>query len=276
MNTKILQCPGCGSNRVHPDYKNRRLVCEQCGSEVMYSRATLNAGASAEVRYQRDNAFNFFKEGRFELAYKYAREVLNFAVDYVPAKYIIAFYEENKMKKAGALRRFFNETGEILLENDEVYGLEQLFMAFPYKLIEFEKDVIGTVMFNLEEETEKEELCRFIDGICPFFISKRTSQDYLDRELAELYGKLAAYCNVPKTCFALLASINRNPDSPYAGSRFELKTKNQFFYDNYCMSVGEIIKHMKDSELRKRFLEQYEKQLLQYRRDTGVLEVYNA
>ena len=105
----------------------------------------------------------------------------------------------------------------------------------------FEKDVIGTVMFNLEEETEKEELCRFIDGICPFFISKRTSQDYLDRELAELYGKLAAYCNVPKTCFALLASINRNPDSPYAGSRFELKTKNQFFYDNYCMSVGENV-----------------------------------
>ncbi len=273
MNTAMLQCPGCGSSRVHIDLKKRKLICDQCGNEMLYSRATVNATTSDTIKNRRDNAYEYFKTGKFELAYKFAREVLTVASDYVPARYIIAFYEENKIKKAGVLKQFFGSLDGILLEYDEIIGLEQLFLAFPYKLIEYETDVLKVIMDNLEEEDERQELRKFIDGICPFWISKRPSQNYLTPELLERYRILASQCSVPKTCFALLDSIRKNPDSPYNRQEFELITRNQYYYDNYCKPIGTVLGAMGDEGLRTRFMAQYELMLSEFRKDTGVTEI---
>lgn len=273
MNTALLQCPGCGSSRVRTDIKKRRLICEQCGNEMTYSRATVNATTSDTIKNRRDNAYEYFKSGKFELAYKFAREVLEVARDYVPAKYIIAFYEENKIKKAGVLKQFFEALDGILLEYEEIIGLEQLFLAFPYKLIEYENDVLKVIMDNLEEEDERQELCKFVDGICPFWISKRPSQNYLEGELLKRYEMLAGQCTAPKLCFALMDSIKKNPDSPYKRGSYELITRNQYYYDNYCKPIGRVLMEMCDEELRARFLKQYEVILAEFRKDTGVIEI---
>lgn len=273
MDTSIMQCPGCGSPRVYLDHQKRRLICLQCGSEISYSRATAGTAAAGIVKYRWDNASAYFKSGKFELAYKFARETLDLAMDYIPAKYIIAFYEEYIIKKAGALKQFFRAYENVPLEYDEVVWLEQLFTAFPYKLIELEVEVIKMIALNLQAEDEKQELCGFIDSVCPFWIMKRPSQDFLDKQLAGMYQELAERCSIPKTCFALLSAITRNPDSPYYRGEFELKIKNQYFYDYFCKPIGDIITGMADRELRNRFLEQYERSIKEYRNNTGVKDI---
>jgi len=273
VDTMIMQCPGCGSPRVYLDHQKRKLICHQCGNEISYSRATAGSAASGIVKYRWDNASAYFKAGKFELAYKFARETLDLAMDYVPAKYIIAFYEEYIIKRAGVLKQFFSSLENVPLEYDEVVWLEQLFTAFPYKLIEFEVEAIKLIAMNLQEEDERKELCEFIDSVCPFWIMKRPSQDFLDSRLKEIYAELAARCSIPKTCFALLDAINKNPDSPYYRNEFELRIKNQYFYDNFCKPVGDIITGMADPELKRRFMEQYERIIRNYRKDTGIKDV---
>ena len=69
------------------DPKRRILLCNQCGKEEYYSRATLNA--NGKVVFSRRNAIRFFSEGKLEDARHYAMEVLNISMDNAPAMYIL-------------------------------------------------------------------------------------------------------------------------------------------------------------------------------------------
>lgn len=268
MDLEGLQCHGCGSTNVTFDPKLRILSCNQCGKEEYYSRATLNA--NGKVVYARRNAIHFFKEGRVEDARHCAMEVLNISMDNAPAMYILAYYDEFIARKPDSMRQFFARIMEVPLEYDEVRDICSLLMSSAYNLADFEEEMIELVAINMQSPDDARELCLVIDTICPYLISKRTSAGYLTDKLAGMYQELAEHCGIPKTCFALLKSIETNPDSPYVGKSFYLKAKVRYFYDHYVASVGRILRAMNDASLKAKFVGAYEKKCQQYRADAGI------
>ena len=257
MELNGLQCHGCGSTNVDFDAKSRKLVCNTCGKEEYYSRATLNS--NGKVIFSKQNSIRFFKDGKFEDSRHYALEVLNIFSDNAPAKYIMAYYEEFVVKNDGAMKHFFGQMQEIALEYDEVKDIRELFEASAYRLQDYEQDMIQLIAANMQADEDIDDLCDFIDRMCPYLISKRTSIGYMTKELVDMYKELAQHCTIPKTCFALLKSIETNPDSPYVDGSFYLKSKTRYFYDNYVIPIGDIISAMNNAEYKDKFLNSYKK-----------------
>ncbi|MDE7253808.1 MAG: hypothetical protein K2O32_12815 [Acetatifactor sp.] len=268
MDAGGLQCRGCGSGNVVFDPKRRILTCHQCGKEEYYSRATLNA--NRKVLFSKENALSFFNSGKFDNAQHYALEILNIVKDNAPALYIIAYHDEFVMRKEGAMRRFFENVNEIPFEYDEVRDLKQLLVSSAYNMLDFEFDIIQLMAANMQSQEDADELGEFIDKVCPFFISKRTSMDFFTEEHAEMYKDLAEHCGVPKTCFSLIKAISDNPDSPYANNSFYLGAKTKYFYEHFVLPVGTIVNSMKDNELKAKFVGAYEKKKQQYEQDANL------
>lgn len=205
-----------------------------------------------------------------EDAKHYAMEVLNISMDNVPALYILAYYDEFTARKPDAMRGFFAQSMEIALEYDELRDLCDLMVASAYNLAEFEMALIQLLAGNMQAPEEAETLGAVIDTICPFLISKRSSSAYLTKELVDMYCELAEHCSIPRTCFALLKSIETNPDSPYLERSFYLRAKNEYFYEHYVVNIGKIIRAIKDDALRAKFEGAYEQKCQQYRSDAGL------
>lgn len=263
-----MQCHGCGSTNVTFDPKRRILICNQCGKEEYYSRATLNA--NGKVVFSRRNAIRFFSEGKLEDARHYAMEVLNISMDNAPAMYILAYYDEFTARKPDAMKRFFQQIRDVSLEYDEVTDLRGLLLSSAYNLSDYEADVIQLIAVNMQAEEDAPALCEFIDTLCPYLIGKHPSTAFLTKELTEMYQELAAHCSIPKTCFALLKAIDTNPDSPYSSNSFYLKAKARYFYDHYMADVGTVISAIRDAGLRGKFSGVYQKKCEQYRADAGI------
>lgn len=268
MDMMAMECHGCGSTNVDFDPKKRILTCKTCGKVEYYTRATLNA--SGRVVYGKRNAINFFTSGDFTSAQHYALDVLNVSVDHVPALYILAFYNEFTARRDGSLQEFFKKVGDVALEYDEIQDLRELFIASASLLKYHEEEVIACVAANMQAPEEAQDLCEFIDKVCPYWIARRTSAAYLTPNLASHYGELAQHCNIPKTCLALLKSIETNPDSPYVGNSFYLREKTRYFYTNYMVPIGEIIKRMANQAYRAKFWTAYEKLCRRYENDAQI------
>ena len=159
---------------------------------------------------------------------------------------------------------------DIVHEYDEVRDICSLVMSSAYNLADFEEEVIQLIAVNMQSPDDARELCTVIDTICPFLISKRTSAAYLTDNLVEMYRELAEHCGIPKTCFALLKSIETNPDSPYVGQSFYLKAKARYFYDQYILNVGKVLRAMNDASLKAKFVGAYENKCRQYKADAGI------
>ncbi len=260
-----MQCHGCGSTNVQFDPHRRILICNQCGKEEFYSRATLNA--NGKVVYARQNALNFFSEGRFESARQYAKDILNISIDNAPALYILSYYDEFCLGKNDALRRYFRKMDNVALEYDEVKELMTLFLVSPYKLIDHEEDVIKLIAGNMQSEEDVTVLCDFFDRICPYFISKWPSIAYFKPSLVEMYAELAGHCGIPKTCFALINAITNNPDSPYVKNSFFLKQRAEYFYRNFVTPIGTIIYSMRDNPMKSKFISVYQQRVRQFEED---------
>lgn len=263
-----MQCNGCGSSNITFDPKRRILHCNQCGKEEYYSRATLNA--SGKVVYSRQNALKFFAGGNYELAKRSAEDVIGISMDNAPALYILSFCDEFLSGRAGALKNFFSTMSDMPLEYDEVLELMTLFTASPNRLLEYEREVIELIATNMQSEKDAELIGTFFDKLCPYLINKRSSSDFLTKELASDYMELAGHCGIPKTCYALLNGIQVNPDSPYASGTFFLKARSRYFYEHYVLPVGEIINAMKQSEFKEKFQRAYNQKKEAFLHDTGI------
>ncbi len=263
-----MQCSGCGSTNVTFDPQRRVLLCNQCGKEEYYSRATLNV--NGQVAYSRQNAITFFVGGKYDTASQYAHDVINIFIDNAPALYIMAYYDEHILGKNGSIQSFFRFAESSALEYDEIKELMQLFLASPYSLIEYEKNVITVVAKNLQDERDAQMICDFLDKLCPYLIGKRPSMGFLSKEMVAIYSELAEHCGVPKLCYALLSAIQTNPDSPYASNTFLLKSKTRYFYDNFVLSVGKIIDSMADCQYKEMFQRAYQQRKRKYEEDAGI------
>lgn len=269
MDMEGMQCRGCGSTNVVFDSKRRILICNQCGKEEYYSRATLNA--NGKVIFARRNAIRFFGDGKLEDARHYAMEVLNISMDNAPAMYILAYYDEFITRKPNAMQNFFTQVSELPLEYDEVSDLRGLMLSSAYNLSDFEEDVIQLIAMNMQSEEDAADLCGFIDTLCPYLIARRTSTSFLTASLAEMYQELASHCGIPKTCFALLKSIETNPDSPYVDNSFFLKAKARYFFEHYMKAIADIISAIKDPALKVKFCGAYQKKCEKYKSDAGIV-----
>ncbi|MBR6156317.1 MAG: hypothetical protein IKQ27_05110 [Lachnospiraceae bacterium] len=264
-----LSCNGCGSTDVIFDPVKRLLICNQCGKQEFYSRATLNR--NGKVIYCKENAVSQFTEARYADARHFALDVLNISVENIPARFIIAFYNDVEGKEAGQLKEFFTAMKAEALDYDEIRDLQKLIAAsLPY-LSEYEKDIITISAANMQADEDKKELCEFIDKMCPYFIAKRSSSGFLDPEMAEMYGDLAEHCDIPKTCFSLLKSIETNPDSPYKGNTFAMRTQTRYFYENFVVPVGKIIERMGSPEWKQKFSMTYQQKNRKFQSDAGMM-----
>jgi len=268
MDMTGMQCHGCGSSNVTFDAKRRIMVCNQCGREEYYSRSTLNA--NGKVVFAKQNALNSFSEGKFENAYRYAMDVLNISMDNAPALYIMAYYDEFIMGRTGALNRFFDQINSVALEYDEVSELRQLMLVSAIKLIDHEAQVIELIAKNMQSPEDKGELCSFFDKLCPYFISKHTSCMFLTDQLSEMYQELVQHCGIPRTCFALLKSIDTNPDSPFSDHSFFLKSKSAYFYQNYILKLAKVFEGIPDNDIRAKFMKAYKNKCLQFKQEAGI------
>lgn len=265
MEATGLKCNGCGSSNVIFDSKRRMLICNQCGKEEYYSRATLNS--NGKVLLSKDNAMHFFSEGKFDSARHYAHEILNISQDNAPALFIIAYYDQFVEKKDYSMRQFFSKIRDVSLEYREVRELITLFENAAYNMSDYEKDMLELAALNMQSSEDVEELSRFVDKVCPYYISKRASTNFFTKEMYEIYEELSGHCDIPKTCFALLKSIKQNPDSPYSDNSFYLKAKTEYFYNNYVLPIGEIIQNMSNQEVKPKFVVTYNKLKEEYRND---------
>jgi hypothetical protein len=262
-----LKCSGCGSSDVEFIPKTRKLICHQCGKEEYYSRATLNK--NGKVIFAKDNAKKFFMNGDMENSRHYALEVLNIFMDNVPAKYIVSYYDEVKNAKNSSIKDFFETVKDIPLEYDEIRDLQELFVASARVLNDYEKEIIEISAYNMQAVEDIRELEEFIDKICPYFIKNRLSADFMKNNGAAYYEELAGRLNIPKTCFALIKSIEENPESPYVCGSFYLQSKTRYFYDNFVLAVGDILNKMKESEYKGKLLMAYEQKLNKFKLDAG-------
>ncbi len=269
MDMEGLRCHGCGSTNVEFDPKHRILRCHQCGKEEYYSRATLNA--NGKVVFARQNAMRFFTDGKLDDAHHYAMEVLNISADNATALFILAYHDEFTARKPDAMKHFFAQIREVPLEYEEVQDVCKLCLVSAYNLSDFEESVIELVATNMQSPEDAQELCNFIDAFCPYQIARRSSTAFLTDNLAGMYRELAGHCGIPKTCFALLKSIETNPDSPYVDHSFYLKAKSRYFYENYVHEIGEILAQMAESPVKAKFLSAYRSKCEQYRQDAEIM-----
>lgn len=257
-----LQCNGCGSSNVEFDPRTRILICKQCGKEEYYSRATLNR--NGKVLFAKENAMSFFSEAKYDDAKHFAHETLDISKDNAPALFILSYYDEFISGKTGAMKRFFTDIDPVALEFDEVRDLIKMFEKAAYRLVDFEKNMIMLMAKNMQSRDDIPEFGAFIDKISSYIIPKRTSSSFLNDEMVDIYSEIAGRCDIPKTCLALLKSIELNPDSPYKTNSFYMRSKTQYFYDHYVIPIGRILTAMKESEFKSKFLGAYNKIKVSY------------
>ena len=268
MDMQALECPGCGSTNIQFDAKTRRVICNQCGASNTYSRTTLNA--SGKVVYGKRNAVTNFLDAKFDLARHYALDVLNISLDHVPSLFIVAYCDEFREGRNGEMQRFFSQIQSVQIEYDELVDLRQLFMASIQRMQEYEDEVIELLGKNMQAPEDAQELMEFLDKFCPYLISKRTSSAFLGGDLLKQYKEAVQRYGIPKTCFALLKSIDTNPESPYVGNTFYLRAKAEYFFEHYVKAVGEILSLMPEGAYKEKFLRAYQQKVSQYQQSMNA------
>lgn len=270
MELSGLKCSGCGSTDVEHVPSQRKIICNQCGKEEYYSRATISRNKN--VILAKDNAIKFFLSGNLESARHYALEVLNLFADNAPALYIVHYYDEVKNARNASLEQFFTsliQDTSLNLEYDEIRELQALCVFSAKTLVSYEKQLIQISVQNMQSPDDAKELALFIDKICPYFISRRTSSDFLDSELVSFYQELAEHLDTPRLCFALIKAIAENPESPYVRSSFSLEGKTKYFYDHFVLPIGEIVNNMKESLYKAKLRAAYTQKLNDYKQRAG-------
>ena len=218
-----------------------------------------------------NNSVAAFAAKDFNSAVKGATEVLTSDARNLPAGFIVAFSDQIFKKRANQLDRFFNNVPKLpgSISSEDLEKLCQLFTSGRLKLADYEAQILGLVYANANE-LGPAAVCKFVDEFSPNIIVTRTNGNFLSGDLLDLYMKLSAFCSVPKTCFALLGSIETNPASPLKNGAYYLTGKSKKFYDEYVTSVGEIINHMRSEKNRPQFQKAFLDKSQNYRRKTGI------
>ena len=251
MDAQSYQCPNCGQtlSSVNIDFKTRHAHCDWCNTDSFLARRTLNS--SDKVLNELKNAVSFFKDKNFDGANRYAEMILNTAIDNAAGLFIVAYYKAfiAPVKSRALLQKFFTETLETIdFEAEELGAFEELCIAAGSHVGEYEEIILNTVL-----ACDPRGAAAFADAFCPYVIVKRYNMDWCTEGIFRAYEHITSMGNIPKTWYALFVSIAQNPDSPYSGNTFYLKTKTARFYNEYVLRVGKVFEGIQDEQLRAKF-----------------------
>ena len=121
----------------------------------------------------------------------------------------------------------------VRIDNETIGELIAYMKAVYPRVMPYENQVLSFLYNNRQTPVQTRE---YVDSISPNFIAKRADHSFMTGEMAETYRKLAAYCSIPKTCYALIGAIQNNPESPLKNGKYYAKTINRKFYDEYILS----------------------------------------
>ena len=209
-----------------------------------------------------DLAYQSFLKGDFITAQKGAVAVLQNCPDNIPARFILAFYQsfiENTANR-NAVHKFFEETSQVSLCDEDVKQMKNLFVVSATKIIAFEEDVIGMLM---RADGGASGIAGFADVFCVKLIPQQKSIDFLTDSRLNMYCKLAQ-AGAVKTCLALLSIIKTNPDSPIPGNKFYLTERAVTFRDRYLKRIEKVILSIQNNEVRAKFIAVYRNELMKY------------
>lgn len=258
MEGEKYHCPNCGVTIEASaiNFKTRRATCMFCGKEVIFPKR--NSTASPNAVHALNEAKSFFFDKNFTSAKSCAEQVVSMVPENAPALYIIAYYNAYiaEVKSRDSMERLFDQTlvdAELEIEEEECF--KELLLKTIYHSCDYEEQIVKKFV----EYDDAKELLQFIDTFCPVVITKRPSTLWFTPKMAQLYAQCAKKATIPKTCFALLTAISKNPDSPLVTGDFFLRTKTMNFYNNFVVPIGTIIGSMADAQLRAKFTGAYNK-----------------
>ncbi len=258
MEGEKFLCPNCGMpvEASAMNFKTRRAHCDFCGKEIIFPKRSSTASPNAV--HALEEATRFFMEKNYASAKTCAETVVSMVPGNAPALYIIAYYNAfvAPVKNRSSLDRLFKETlPDVEFEIEE----EEAFKSLLIKTILYASIYEEEIICKFVEFDDASEAAEFIENFCPFTIAKRTTYTWLTPELVDAFKAISKKAAIPKTWYALLVSVSKNPESPLATGQFYLRTKSANFYNNYLLPVGEILSCISDQTMKTKFVTVFNK-----------------
>ena len=122
------------------------------------------------MAFAKDNAIQFFKDGNWSSALKFASDVLNTMQDNAAALFIVAYCDEFQDGRSGAIDEFFDKVEPMPLEFGEVRDLIDLFESSLYNMRDYEAQMVTVVIENMQSTDDRQTLEAFIETVCPYCI----------------------------------------------------------------------------------------------------------
>lgn len=258
MEGETYNCPSCGAPvpAGYIDFKSRRATCPFCGNAIVFRRKTINS--SGGVSHNVELAIREFMQGNMVSSRRHAEDVLSVAVDNLPSLFIVAYIEGfvNATRTRIHLDRLFYETVPSVEADDEEISM---WLPMLQKSVTHLGDYEGPILTLVKNMCPPKEAAEFMDGFSPYLLVRRSSTVFFTNEVKNGYLDITKKGMAPKTWFALLSSLEKNPDSPIPGATYYLTTKTKLFHDEYLLPVGEILSAIPEETLRRKFLAVYAK-----------------
>lgn len=251
-------CPNCGMpvEADAMDFKTRRAHCDFCGKEIVFPKK--NSTASPSAVHALAEATRFFLEKNYTSAKSCAETVVSMVPKNAPALYIIAYYNAviSPVKSRVSMDSLFRVTlPEAELEIEEEEGFKDLLIKTISCSCAYEAEIVNKIV----EYDDAKEAAEFLEKFCPLSIGKHTSSGWLTPDLIASYKSISKKVPLPKTWYALLLTVQKCPDSPFATGQFYLKTKASNFYNNHLLPVGEIMNCICDAATKTKFVAVFNK-----------------
>lgn len=263
MEGETYKCQGCGSQipASNIDFRTRSATCPWCGLKVIFPKKHSTASPNAQIAL--DEAMELFLMGNFDSAKKCAESVLSMVNRNAAASFIIDYYFAfiAPTKKSSVMLDFFKnelEDAEFDIEEEEMF--KKLLLKTISHIGEYEEQILK----KFSEYDSPKELADFVEVFSPLLILKRTSFNWLNKEMVEIYKAISRKVAIPKTWYALYSSILKNSESPFVGNNWYLKTKTERIYNEVVIPIGEIFSLISDETLKIKFSNAYTKAKMAY------------
>ena len=252
MEALVYKCPQCGMPIPHKnvDHKTREATCDYCDRDVLIPREQI--ATSEQVSHALKQAIRFFTEKDFEMAQKYAEEILEKSVDNAVGLFIRGYIRAfvNHLKNRDTINKLLGETlyeiaGE--MTDDELEGFKKCVLSVAPNIIEFEEQILGGLL-----RCDPAGIVAFTEQFSPMCIMKRTDIEWANDNIFNSYKIIGTRGPIAKTWYALFSGMVANPWSPYKAG-FHLKTRTKAFYDNYVERIDALFNAIPDETLRAKF-----------------------